>query len=217
MDRDDREDLSRCLFWSIRTITCRPREKMLYPEPRFEITSSITEKYLALLDPEEFLSQALRYYQNYLQHKELRKRESLIHWEMMDRLCDNMYGRSTPNDKLLYTTGNWLEELLGTSGEQAISAPSTDLDESEIQLTAEIETTTDMEIDSPGFGTGEASFVELPSEATSEPQNPMQAARKRRVDDGYDTGESSGQVKKRARISQESYKRGIKRRFSAIS
>ncbi|KAI3577347.1 hypothetical protein IWW34DRAFT_807558 [Fusarium oxysporum f. sp. albedinis] len=41
------------------------------PKPRFKLTRSVIEKTLALLDPEDFLSQALRHYQNYLQHKEL--------------------------------------------------------------------------------------------------------------------------------------------------
>ncbi|SCO82986.1 uncharacterized protein FRV6_07199 [Fusarium oxysporum] len=120
-------------------ISCPPHKHC--PKPRFKLTRYITEKNLALLDPEDFLSQALRYYQNYLQHKELH------------------------------------------------------LPESE---------------------TYQTSFVEMPSEARSEPQDPTQAARKRRLGDDYDPDESSRQGYKRVRVSQESHKRGIKGGFSAI-
>ncbi|KAM5515161.1 hypothetical protein FOXYSP1_06128 [Fusarium oxysporum f. sp. phaseoli] len=120
-------------------ISCPPHKHC--PKPRFKLTRYIIEKNLALLDPEDFLSQALRYYQNYLQHKELH------------------------------------------------------LPESE---------------------TYQTSFVEMPSEARSEPQDPTQAARKRRLGDDYDPDESSRQGYKRVRVSQESHKRGIKGGFSAI-
>ncbi|KAF5717880.1 hypothetical protein FGLOB1_1929 [Fusarium globosum] len=140
MDRDDREELSKCLYWSILRITGPPELEL--PEPRFEITRSVIEKSLALLDPEDFLCQALLYYQNYLQHKELHIPES---------------------------------------------------------------------------GTYQASVVELLNEARSESQDPTQTARKRHLDDGYDGDEGSLQGKKRVRIFQESYERGIKHGYSAIS
>ncbi|KAI1037062.1 hypothetical protein LB503_008899 [Fusarium chuoi] len=196
MDRDDREELSKCLYWSILRITAPPRLEL--PEPRFEISRSVIEKSLALL-PADFLCQALQYYQNYLQHKELRKHADLIHFEIASRLYADMRGTPIENIRLEYTTGNWLEELLGTSGEQAIDAASTEYLESEDQLT------TDMDIDIPDSGTYQDSVVELPSEARSESQDPTQTARKRHLDDGYDGDESSLQGKKRARISQESY------------
>ncbi|KAI1021363.1 hypothetical protein LB505_000298 [Fusarium chuoi] len=197
MDRDDREELSKCVYWSILRITAPPRLEL--PEPRFEITRSVIEKSLALLDPEDFLCQALQYYQNYLQHKELREHEDLIHFEIASRLYADMRGIPIENIRLEYTTGNWLEELLGTSGEQAIDAASTEYLESEDQLT------TDMDIDIPESGTYQASVVELPSEARNESRDLTQTARKRHLDDGYDGDESSLQGKKRARILEESY------------
>ncbi|KAF5625508.1 hypothetical protein F25303_11312 [Fusarium sp. NRRL 25303] len=197
MDRDDREELSKCLYWSILRITA-PRRLEL-PEPRFEITRSVIEKSLALLDPEDFLCQTLLYYQNYIQHEELRKHEDLIHFEIASRLDADLRGFPIENILLEYKTGNWLEELFGTSGDQGIDAASTDYHGSENQLT------TDMDIDIPESGTYQVSVVELLNEARSEPQDPTQTARKRHLDDGYDGDEGSLQGKKRARIFQESY------------
>ncbi|KAK2680049.1 hypothetical protein RAB80_005230 [Fusarium oxysporum f. sp. vasinfectum] len=172
-------------------ISCPPHKHC--PKPRFKLTRYIIEKNLALLDPEDFLSQALRYYQNYLQHKELRKHEVLLHYEINTRLDDDMNEFLTKNNWLRYTAGNWLEELSGTSGEQAMESSSTDDHGSGKQLTTEIEMTTGMEIDLPESETYQTSFVEMPSEARSEPQDPTQAARKRRLGDDYDPGESSRQ------------------------
>ncbi|CVL07710.1 uncharacterized protein FPRN_05017 [Fusarium proliferatum] len=209
MDRDDREELSKCLYWSILIITCPPHMEL--PEPRFEITHSVVEKSLALLDREDFLCQALRYYQNYLKHKELRKHEDLIHFEIASRLYADMRGIPIEDILLEYTTGNWLEELLGTSGEEAVDATPMDYHGSENQLI------TDMDIDIPNSGTYQVSVGELSSEARSEPQDPTQTARKHHLDNGYDGDESSLRGKKRARILQESYERGIKHGYSAIS
>ncbi|CCT66367.1 uncharacterized protein FFB20_14021 [Fusarium fujikuroi] len=197
MDRDDREELSKCLYWSILRITGPPELEL--PEPRFEITHSVIEKSLALLDPEDFLCQALLYFQNYLQHKELRKHEDLIHFEIASRLYADMRGIPIEDILLEYTTGNWLEELLGTSGEEAVDAAPMDYHESEDQLR------TDMDIDIPESGTYQASVVDLLNEARIESQDPTQTARKRHLDNGYDGDESSLQGKKRARILQESY------------
>ncbi|KAH7229625.1 hypothetical protein BKA60DRAFT_552143 [Fusarium oxysporum] len=176
-------------------ISCPPHKHC--PKPRFKLTRYIIEKNLALLDPEDFLSQALRYYQNYLQHKELRKHEVLLHYEINTRPDDDMNEFLTKNNWLRYTAGNWLEELSGTSGEQAMESSSTDDHGSESE-------------------TYQTSFVEMPSEARSEPQDPTQAARKRRSGDDYDPDESSRQGYKRVRVSQEPHKRGIKGGFSAI-
>ncbi|KAI1059442.1 hypothetical protein LB506_012679 [Fusarium annulatum] len=181
MDRDDCEELSKCLYWSILIITCPLHMEL--PEPRFEITHSVIEKSLALLDREDFLCQALRYYQNYLKHKEL-----------PSRLYADMRGIPIEDILLEYTTGNWLEELLGTSGEEAVDATPMDYHESEDQLR------TDMDIDIPESGTYQASVVDLLNEARIEPQDPTQTARKRHLDNGYDGDESSLQGKKRARI-----------------
>jgi hypothetical protein len=123
----------------------------------------------------------------------------------------------TKNNWLRYTAGNWLEELSGTSGEQAMESLSTDDHGSGKQLTTEIEMTTGMDIDLPEPETYQISYVESFSQTRSEPQDPTQAARKRRLGDDYDTDESSRQGYKRVRVSQESHKRGIKSGFSAIS
>lgn len=55
----------------------------------------------------------------------------------------------TKNNWPRYTAGNWLEELSGTSGKQAMESPSTDDHGSEKQLKTEIEMTTGMDIDLP--------------------------------------------------------------------
>ncbi|EXM03775.1 hypothetical protein FOIG_05437 [Fusarium odoratissimum NRRL 54006] len=97
-----------------------------------------------------------------------------------------------------------------------MESSSTDDRGSEKQLTTEIEMTTGMEIDLPESETYQTAFVEMPSEARSEPQDPTQAARKRPLGDDHDNDGSSRQGYKRVRVSHESHKRGIKSGFSAI-
>ncbi|KAF5678052.1 hypothetical protein FDENT_9106 [Fusarium denticulatum] len=175
------------------------------------------EEGLALLDPQDFLCQALRYYQNYLQHNELRKHETRLQHEIVHRLHDRTNKILTEKNLLRYTAGNWLQELLETGGEQAIDAESTDYHGSENKLTTETETATDVDVDLPESATCQTSLVELPNDA-SEPQDPTQTARKRRLDDDHDTDESSGLEKKRARFSYEPHKRGVKSdKFSVLS
>ncbi|KAI7760425.1 hypothetical protein LZL87_008515 [Fusarium oxysporum] len=155
MDEDHRSRLNTSPYWSIKMISYPPPKH--HPVNRFKLARSIIEKNLALLDPEDFLSQALRYYQNYLQHKEQ-------HVDMNQLL--------TKNNLLRFTAGNWLEELLGTNGKQAMESSSMDDHRSDKQLTTEIEMATGMEIDLPESETDQTSFVEMPSEARGEPQDP---------------------------------------------
>ncbi|KAF5701290.1 hypothetical protein FMUND_13940 [Fusarium mundagurra] len=216
MNREDLDGLRICLFWSIVNISCSPHSSSC-EQPSFEITHDIIEEGLALLDPEDFMCQALRYYQFYLEHKELRKHDTGLQHEIVQRLHDRTNMILTENNLLRYTAGNWLEELLETGGEQAIEAASTDYHGSENKLTTEAETATGMDVDLPEAATCQTSLVELPNEARSEPQDPTQIARKRRLDDDLDTDESSRIGKKRARFSQEPHERGAKRGFSAIS
>ncbi|KAH7171865.1 hypothetical protein DER46DRAFT_570871 [Fusarium sp. MPI-SDFR-AT-0072] len=136
MDEDHRSRLNTSPYWSIKMISYPPPKH--HPVNRFKLARSIIEKNLALLDPEDFLSQALRYYQNYLQHKELRKHEVLLHYELNTRLDVDMDQLLTKNNLLRFTAGNWLEELLGTNGKQAMESSSMDDHGSDKQLTTEI-------------------------------------------------------------------------------